>query len=115
VSNKEYQEVTTLADGTVITRVTGMLFQSFTNTDTGFTIVRNVSGPSIRIDNPDGTGTFIGEGLTWFIFGPNSQGNTGEPPLVFTSGRVVLQFTGNVVDTFTLAGKQVNGCELLAH
>lgn len=114
VSNKGYQEVTTLADGTVITRVTGMLVQSFTNLDTGFTIVQNVSGPTLRIDNPDGTGTFIGRGLNWFIFGPISQRNTGEPPLVLTSGRVVLQFTGNIVDSFTLTGEQVNLCERLA-
>jgi hypothetical protein len=114
VANKEYQEVTTLADGTIITRVTGMLVQSFTNTDTGFTIVRNVSGPTLRIDNPDGTGTFILHGLNWFIFGPTSQANTGEPPLVLTSGRVVLQFHDNIVDSFTLTGEQVNLCELLA-
>jgi hypothetical protein len=91
--------VTTLADGTTITKITGRLEQSFTNGDTGFTIVRNVSGPSTRIDNPDGTGTFVGEGLTWLIFGPKSQANTGEPALIFISGLVVLQFVGNVVTT----------------
>jgi len=114
VSNNEYQDVTTLADGTTITRITGRLVLSFTNTVTGFTIVRNVSGPSTEFDHPDGSGTFVGEGLTYFGFGPISQGNTGEPGLVFTSGLVVLQFGGGVVTSFSLAGEQVNGCDLLA-
>jgi hypothetical protein len=115
VANNEFQEVTTLDDGTVVTKITGRLVLSFTNTVTGFTIVRNVSGPGTTIVNPGGmTGTFIGEGLTWFGFGPVSQGNIHEPGLVFTSGLVVLQFSGNFVTTFSLAGEQVNGCELLA-
>ena len=114
VSNNAFQDVTTLEDGTTITRTTGRQVQSFTNVDTGFTIVRNVSGPTLRIDNPDGTGTFIVRGLNWFIFGPISQANTGEAPLVFTAGRVVLEFHGNIVDSFTLTGRKENLCELLA-
>ncbi len=114
VANNEYQDVTTLADGTTITRITGRLVLSFTNDDTGFSIVRNVSGPTTEIDHPDGTVTFIAEGENWFGFGPISQRNTGEPGLVFTSGRVVLQIAGGAVTTFSLAGQQVNGCDLLA-
>ena len=113
VANKEFQDVETLSDGTTITRITGQLVLSFTNNDTGFTIVRNVSGPGTTIVHPDGTGTFIGEGKSWFGFGPVSQGNTGEPGLVFTDGLVVLQFAGNFVTKFSLAGTQVNGCDLL--
>lgn len=114
VANNEYQTVTTLDDGTIVTMATGRLVLSFTNHETGFTIVRNVSGPSTRFDFSDDTGTFVLEGLSFFTFGPISQQNTGEPGLVFTSGRVVLQFHGNIVNSFSLAGEQVNGCELLA-
>jgi hypothetical protein len=114
VANNEYQTVTTLDDGTTITKATGRLVLSFTNHETGFTIVRNVSGPSTRFDFSDDTGTFVLEGLSFFTFGPISQGNTGEPGLVFTSGRVVLQFHANIVDSFSLTGEQVNGCALLA-
>ena len=114
VANKEYQDVTTLADGTTITRITGRLVLSFTHHDTGFTIVRNVSGPSTEIDHPDGTATIVYEGESWFGFGPISQANTGEPGLVFTSGLVVLQIAGGAVTSFSLAGEQVNGCDLLA-
>jgi hypothetical protein len=114
VSNNEFEDVTTLADGTTVTKITGTLVLRFTNASTGSTIVRNVSGPSTEIDHPDGTGTFIGEGLSWFAFGPVSQGNTGEPGLVFTSGLVVLQIDSGFVTSFSLAGTQVNGCALLA-
>jgi hypothetical protein len=114
VSNNEFQDVMTFADGTTVTRITGKLVLSFTNTVTGFTIVRNVSGPSTEIDHPDGSATFVLEGKSWFGFGPISQANTGEPGLVFTSGRVVLQVGDNAVTSFSLAGNQVNGCDLLA-
>jgi hypothetical protein len=116
VANNEYQTVTTLDDGTTVTKASGNLVLSFTNHTTGFTIVRNVSGPSTRFDfnDADATGTFVLEGLSFFTFGPISQENTGEPGLVFTSGRVVMQFQGNIVDSFSLTGNQVNGCELLA-
>jgi hypothetical protein len=114
VSNNEFQTVTTLDDGTTITRITGRLVLSFTNLTTGFTIVRNLSGPGTQTVHPDGTGTFVGEGPTWFGFGPISQANTGEPGLVFTSGLVAIQFGAGVVTSFALAGEQENGWELLA-
>ena len=113
VSNNECQDVVTLADGTMITRIHGRLVLSFTNDDTRFTIVRNVSGPTTETDLPDGTVTFVGEGENWFGFGPRSQMNTGEPGLVFTSGLVALQIAGGAVTSFSLHGTQVNGCELL--
>ena len=113
VSNNEYQVVTTLADGTTITNITGHLVLSFTNTVTGFTIVRNVSGPTTETDYPDGSGTFVRHGENWWGFGPTSQHNTGEPGLVFTSGQVVLDIAGGAVTSFSLSGKLVNGCELL--
>jgi len=114
VSDNEYQDVTTLADGTTITRVTGRLVLSFTNIDTGLSIIRNVSGPSTEIDHPDGSVTIVYEGPSWFAFGPVSQRNTGQPALFFTNGRVVLQAANGFVTSFSLAGQQVNGCELLA-
>jgi hypothetical protein len=113
VADNEFQDVTTLADGTTITNIRGLLMLSFTNTNNGVTIVRNVSGPTTETDHPDGTGTFIGRGNNWFGFGPVSQGNTGEPGLVFTSGRVELQIAGGFITSFALSGTQTNGCDLL--
>jgi hypothetical protein len=59
------------------------------------------------------TGTEVGADNNWWAFGPKSRANTGEPGLVFTSGPVELQFTGNVVTRFSVFGSQVNGCALL--
>src|SRR5262249_959955 len=46
LSSNPVEHETTLPDGTTITKSTGRLVLSFTNPDTGSTIVRNVSGPS---------------------------------------------------------------------
>jgi hypothetical protein len=115
VTNNEFQDVTILPDGTTITKITGHLVVSFKNDVTGKTIVRNVSGPTTETDHPDGTGTFVGTGNNFNTFGPTSQANTGEPGLVFSSGRFTLQFDSNhVALSFSLSGTQVNGCTLLS-
>jgi hypothetical protein len=92
VIDNEYQTVRTLADGTTITRITGKLVVSFTNTVTGKTIVRDVSGPTTTITHPDGTGTTVGEGNNWWTAGPVSRPIINEPALLFTTGRAVFVF-----------------------
>ena len=114
IANNEYQDVTTLADGTTITRVTGNLVVSWKNDITGKTIVRELSGPTTTTVHPDGTGTAVGGGLNFWTFGPVSQMNTGEPGIVFTSGRAVIGFSGIFAESFSLSGTQVNACALLA-
>ena len=126
VSNNEYQDVTTLADGTTITKITGNLVESFKNDSTGYTIVHNISGPTTTTMHPaqppavNGTGTEVGRGNNMWIFGPRSQANTGEPGLVFTSGRAIfmdfeLLPTGTRIATsFSLSGNQDNVCSMLA-
>lgn len=119
VENHERQTVTTLSDGTTITKIRGRLILRFTNHDTGRSIVRNVSGPTIETDHFDAEGNFVGgtfvaSGSNWFGFGPVSQANTGEPGLVFTDGQVSLQLGPTGVTSFALTGRQVNGCALLA-
>jgi hypothetical protein len=117
VSDKEfYVKTTTLADGTLIQRGTGKLVLSFTNLNPGGkTIVENVSGPFTNTIYPNGTGgVFDGQGHSWLAFGPIGQANTGEPGLVFTSGHVVVVFGPIAAESFTLSGRQTNGCELLS-
>jgi hypothetical protein len=115
VTNRERQNVTTLPDKTTITEIRGSLVLRFTNTATGTTIVRNVSGPTTETDYASGVGTFVGRGNNWFGFGPTGQGNTGEPGLVFTSGLVTVQLDNinHVATGFSLSGTQDNGCALL--
>jgi hypothetical protein len=82
--------------------------------ETGKTITRNVSGPTITTVRPDGTATFVGGGNNRLLFGPTSRLNTGEAPLVFTSGRVVVDYAGNIATGFSLSARQENVCALLA-
>ena len=114
-ANSELKQVTTLADGTTIIRVKGMLVLSFKNETTGKSIEENVSGPSATTISPDGgSATFQGEGSHWLAFGPQSKANTGEPGLVFTSGQVTVTYVGITIQAFSLNGAQENGCALLS-
>jgi hypothetical protein len=117
VADKEYfthQE--TLADGTLIQQVNGKVVVSFTNTNTGKTIVENLSGPGVFYTYPDGSFLSDVTGLNASYFGPIGQANTGEPGFVLTSGHLVVHYSGvtGAADSFALSGKQTNGCALLA-
>jgi hypothetical protein len=62
--NKEYATVSTGADGSTIYKITGALFVTLTNTDTGKTITVNASGPGTFTFSLDGTiQTIVGTGL----------------------------------------------------
>lgn len=115
VTNNELQNVATLPDGSTVTKITGNLVLSFKNDTAGKTTEKNVSGPTTQTVSPDGSsGTFQGEGPNWLAFGPHGQANTGEPGLVFTSGRVTMTFAKGTAQTFSLHGTQENGCALLS-
>jgi len=117
VVDKEYfTHQVTLPDGTLIQQVNGRLVLSYTNTDTGKTIVENLSGPGTFTSYPDGSFLTDATGLNANYFGPIGQANTGEPGFVLSSGHVVVHFSGvtGAADSFTLTGTQTNGCALLA-
>src|SRR5690242_933181 len=103
ITNNEYQDVTTLADGTTITKVTGNLVLGWRNDVTGKTIVRHLNGPSTETDYPDGSRTVVEEGHNFTGFGPVSQMNTGEPGIVFTTGRFVVTGHGIFADSYSLS------------
>jgi hypothetical protein len=138
------QTTTTLNDGTPIPggfvaqsdppnypNVTaGQLVQTFTNETTGKSVTRNVSAPSWFTYDPAptvpgalATGTYVTTGNNAQLFGPMSEAalraaGIHEPTLVFESGLLVMRFvvvsTGPYVTSFSLHGKQQNGCALLA-
>ena len=87
---------------------------SWKNDITGKTIVRHLNGPSTETDYPDGARTVVEEGNNFATFGPVSQMNTGEPGILFTTGRAVVSGHGICAESFSLSGTQVNGCALLA-
>jgi hypothetical protein len=108
-----------LPDGTTL--VTGNLVLSFQNDFSKVTIVRNESGPNfISSDLSDtGTGTLVDVGNNALTFGPRSQAALAaagepEPGVVFTSGRLVLTVVNGIASGFSLTGKQIDGCALLA-
>ena len=114
VANKELQQMTKLADGTMVARIKGKLVLSFKNNTTGKTIQEDVSGPATATMDPHGNVTFQGGGPNWLVFGPHGQVNTKEPGLVFTSGQVTVTYTGGIAEKFSLHGTQQNGCALLS-
>ena len=92
----------------------------------GKTITRNISGPTWFTFDPTptvtgaiATGTEVATGNNGNVFGPLSQANIHEPALTFTSGLLILHFEvlpgGTFVATsFSLNGRQEDGCALLA-
>jgi len=116
VANRERQNMTPIGPpapaGTTLTQIRGKLVLSFTNTNSGQTVVRDESGPTDTYAYPAGNGIETATGENWWGFGPRSQANTGEPGLVFTSRLVILSFGGGAVTAFWTQ-QQVNGCSLL--
>lgn len=104
VANKERQRQRSLGPpapaGTIETDVRGHLVLSFTNTDTGATVVRNVSGPNDTVVYPDGTGVQTGSGKNWWTFGRFSRANTGYPGAFITTGPFELDFGGIIGISF---------------
>jgi hypothetical protein len=117
ILSKQYMDTITFANGTTLTLVKGPYVLRFTNVTTGQTVVRNVSGSTATIVYPSKLGTETGTGNNVWGFGPQSQINTREPGLVFTSGPVAINFNLNLnppqATSFSLQGTQVNGCTLL--
>ena len=109
---------TTSGDVTT-TRSKGTLVLTFAHVDANGRVIKavteNVSGPTTQTINSSTTvGQFVGEGNNWEAFGPHGRTNTKEPGLVFTSGRVVVDSTGNTATSFSLRGTQEDGCLLLS-
>ncbi len=117
ILSREYMDTITFANGTTLTLVKGPYVLRFTIVTTGRTVVRNVSGSTATTVYPSKLGTETGTGNNVWGFGPQSQINTREPGLVFTSGPVAINFNHNLpppqATGFSLRGTQVNGCKLL--
>ena len=115
VSDNEYIVHDTFkADGTEILQITGKLVMSFTNEDTGKSVVENTSGPGTITFPRDGSFAEDAHGNGAFPFDPSDQASTGEPGLVFYSGHLAVTYgpTGPA-QSFMLSGTQTDGCALL--
>lgn len=81
----------------------------------------DVSGTTTVTTSADGTAQrFVGDDRNLLIFGPNGQKNTGEPPVALTDGHVIVTAAIDpasgvgTAQSFSLGGKQVDVCKLLA-
>ena len=85
------------ANGDVRQLITGTLVSSLTNSDTGKSIVVNISGPAVITLHPDGSVDSLGGGILAFPFFP-----TDTPP-----GPHWWLFRGRLNLTFTSSGNLV--------
>ena len=110
------ETLTIFSDGSVI--LTGTLKLAFSNTVTGTTITRNVSGPVFVRPNADGSGTETLTGPSFLAFAAGDLGAGSAPMLAYTTGPVVLQFDsfvgGHIVGYSHTSGSTEDLCETLA-
>ena len=94
--NKEYQQVTTLPDGTQVTKLTGSAFVNFA-TDAGASLTVNASGPtnSETFNPATGDFDFTGTGQSVLFLSPEQAAATGLPELFSTSGPTDILFRGD--------------------
>lgn len=108
-----YVQVREGADGSTTFRVTGQLIESFTNEDTGKTIVRKVGGPGWFTLTADG-GLFDSQGATWSYLSPAEQAVTGLPGLVFAYGHIRASVDPDFnITSLQSSGRWEDGCALL--
>jgi hypothetical protein len=84
-TNKEIFTTFTRQNGVTSIHTTGALKVQLTNTETGNTIVRNISGPILATVNADGSIMQIGAGPALWVFDPGVAPQL--PRLVITKGR----------------------------
>ena len=104
--DREYGTITTEPDGSTLIKVTGALFNTFTNEATGKSVYVNASGPGTFLISPDGsTVTTDGQGqsvdlapnLTAFGFPSNLVENAGPVHYVQASGfGTMTSFSGHI-------------------
>jgi hypothetical protein len=95
--SKEFQQVTTLPDGTQLTKVTGSLFETFA-TDAGASLTINSSGPTnngVTFNPSTGDFEFAGTGLNTLFLSADQAAATGLPEIFSTTGPVDILFRGD--------------------
>ena len=111
-TNREF--VTTFTNGKQI--VTGSLFATLTNDQTGRSTTVNISGPAIFVRHSDGTLTATFSGRSLIFLAPNEVA-PGSPALLdLTSGRVVFQVdqAGNIASYDIRSARVQDLCAVLA-
>jgi hypothetical protein len=111
--NKEVLTTFTRRSGVTSIHTTGALKVELTNTVTGESIQRNISGPILATVNSDGSLTQIGVGPALWVFDPGVA--TELPRLVITRGRSVsILGPGTAFQFISLQGTYEDICASLA-
>ena len=111
--NKEVLTTFTRQSGVTSIHTTGALKVELTNTDTGTSIQRNISGPILATVNPDGSTTQLGVGSQLWVFDPGEAPEL--PRLTITYGRAESTFGPGSAFTFiSLQGTYEDICAALA-
>ena len=90
--DKEYQKVTTDAEGNQHIQVTGALKVTLTDTATGRSVTYNISGPGTSIAYANGDFLFNATGRNLLFLTPEQAAATGLPQLFVTSGPISVLF-----------------------
>ena len=84
--DREFAKILTASNGFMTTLVTGSLFASVTNLETGKTITENISGPSKTTVFPDGSMTEAATGLNPIALSAADAARFGLPTFGVTAG-----------------------------
>jgi hypothetical protein len=111
--NKEVVTTFMRRSGVTSIHTTGTLKVALTNTETGKSLQRNISGPILVTVNPDGSLTQIGVGLSLWVFDPGVAPEL--PRLALTSGRTEsILGPGTAFRFISLQGTYEDICAALA-
>ncbi len=103
-ANMEYARIATLG-GVEILQVTGSLFVTITNTDTGQSLTVSISGPGL---SPLTTPQFNARGVNLIFLSPEDAATNGTPELFLSAGYIVFLFTDTGVILQRLNGKVIS-------
>jgi hypothetical protein len=92
-ANMEYTRLATLG-GVEILQVTGSLFVTITNTNTGQSLTVSISGPGF---SPLTTPQFNARGVNLIFLSPEDAATNGTPELFLSAGYIVFLFTDTSV------------------
>jgi hypothetical protein len=102
-----------MSDGTIVFMLTGSVTVSYTNAETGKTILVNESGPATETDFTDGTVVVASKGRQGPLLVAADAARFGLPPLTATAGLVTQTFVPDGTGGFTLASLSLQGHVLL--
>lgn len=116
VVDKEFSKILKAPDGSMTTLITGAATASFTNLQTGKTIIESISGPAKATTHADGSLTVAAKGHNLFALLPADAKRFGLPTVMVTAGALTSSFApdGRVTSLSLNGHVLVNICAALS-